>query len=140
MSTHTDFNRHFDGWQRQAYHPDRVSLSLFAAHLAVVAYVGLGWIIESRPLLFAYLLVLPLIALQWLFNGGSSVINNWESLIRSGHWHDPDNRYEGAFFQSLLQNIGLRATPAQVNLVVIAAMGLLWMTAFFRLILIPVTI
>src|SRR3974390_1200907 len=77
---------------------DRISVGMFALHTAVIAYVLLGWMIETRFTLLIYVLVLPLIMFQWLVNHGSSVVNNWENKLRSGHWHDPANAWEGNLF------------------------------------------
>src|ERR1700741_1931113 len=46
------------------------------AHQAVIAYVCLGWTVQSRVGLFLYLLFLPLVALQWLVNHATSNITN----------------------------------------------------------------
>ncbi len=125
-------------WADEDYGADLIGIGLFALHLLIVAYVLLGWQAENRVGLLAYLLLLPLIGMQWLFNGGSSIVNNGESLLRSGRWHDPSNAWEGAFFRTLLdKTLHLKASNLQVNLVVGFTMTMLWMTAFFHLIMIP---
>jgi len=80
---------------------DRLGLSLFILHLLVSAYVLVGWTVSAPSGLLFYLLLLPLIATQWRVNRGSCVINNLESWLRSGRWHDPANREEGAFLLML---------------------------------------
>jgi hypothetical protein len=103
------------------------------AHQAVIAYVCLGWTVQSRVGLFLYLLFLPLVAMQWLFNHGTSIITNLENWARTGHWHDPENPYEGHLFQTLLAKVGVRASTAQIDVVVCTVMFIFWMTALFRM-------
>jgi hypothetical protein len=109
---------------------------MFLVHAAIVGYVVSGWTTDSGEGLLLYLVLLPLIVLQWLFNGGSSLISNIESLTRTGHWRDANQGPEGAFFQSVLKSIGIDATKAQINTIVVASMFLFWIVAFFRLMLI----
>ena len=63
---------------------DVLGIGFTVVHLAIVAYVVIGWTLPSRPFLFVYLLVLPMFGLQWLLNFGSSVMNNVENLVRIG--------------------------------------------------------
>lgn len=115
---------------------DRLRIWLFAIHLFIVAYVGAGWMIYSRPLLYFYTLLLPGIVLQWLFNGGCSVVHNVENLIRTGHWNDPRNGLQGAFFSTLLQAGGIRASEAQITTALCSLMLIFWLCAVCRLMLI----
>ena len=115
---------------------DWLSVALFMVHAAIVGYVVAGWTAQTRLGLFIYLMLLPMVVLQWLVNGGSSVVSNIESLKRTGHWRDAEQGLDGAFFQSVLGSIGLAATKAQINTVVVVSMFLFWVVAFFRLILI----
>jgi hypothetical protein len=112
---------------------DFLRTKLFLFHALIVAYVTFGWMAETRLALFVYIMVLPLIGMQWLFNRGSSVINNWESRLRTGHWRDTRNPYEGRFFVGVINNLGVPATPAQVNTVVIFAMLMFWLAGLFRM-------
>ena len=115
---------------------DKLRFWLFAVHIAVVVYAALGWLITSRPALYFYTLLLPLMALQWLLNGGCSIVNNLENLVRVGHWHDPDNRFEGAFFSTLLRAAGIRATQAQITTALCSLMLIFWVSAICRMMLI----
>ena len=99
----------------QAIKFDSLRVALFIFHLAIMGYVTLGWLIPSRVALYVYTLLLPLIAMQWLLNGGASIVNNIENLARVGQWNDVDNRFEGAFFKTLLQAIGVPASQAQIT-------------------------
>ena len=108
---------------------------MFMVHAAIVGYVVSGWTAETREALLVYLVLLPFIVLQWLLNGGSSIVSNIESLKRTGHWRDPEHGLEGVFFQSVLKSIGISASKAQINTIVVVTMFLFWMVAFFRLML-----
>lgn len=105
-------------------------------HAAIVLYVALGWTAGSRGALFAYLLILPAIVLQWLLNGGVSIVNNFENLARGRQWNDPENRLEGTFFRTLLGTIGVRPSQAQITFILCALMLMFWVTAMSRMILI----
>ena len=117
---------------------DVLGIGFTAIHLAIVAYVIIGWTIPSRTFLFVYLLVLPMFVLQWLLNGGSSAMNNFENLARIGCWNDSRNELEGAFFKCLLREAGLSLPHWTINLVVCALMWVFWIEAMWRMILIVV--
>ena len=116
--------------------PDALRLSLFLVHAAVIGYVVSGWLSPTRTGLLVYLVLLPLILLQWLVNRGASVVSNLESLIRTHHWRAPEHGIEANVFRSILSSIGIRASNAQVNTVLVSTMLLLWMSALARLMLI----
>ena len=115
---------------------DSLRLALFIFHLAIMGYVTLGWLIPSRVALYIYTLLLPLIAMQWLLNGGASIVNNIENLVRVGQWNDVHNRFEGAFFKTLLQAIGVPASQAQITTVLCFLMLIFWISAICRMMLI----
>ena len=73
----------------------------FYLHFAVMIYIVTGWLVPFRGALIVYLCFLPAVAVQWQFNKNSCVLNNVESLIRSGRWRDPNNKEEGAWLQTL---------------------------------------
>jgi len=112
---------------------DFLRTKLVLLHSLIIAYVAFGWMAETRIALFVYVMVLPLIGMQWLFNRGSSVINNWESSLRTGHWRDSRNPYEGRFFVGVINSLGIPATPAQVNTFVIFSMLMFWLAGLFRM-------
>ena len=112
-------------------------VGILSVHLVIVAYVGIGWLGSSRATLLFYLLLLPTIAIQWLLNAGTSILNNVESLVYTRHWHDERNSLEGHFFQSLLRVVGITASNALINVVVCTIMLFFWIEAFYRMILIP---
>jgi hypothetical protein len=115
---------------------DSLRVALFIFHLAIMGYVTLGWLIPSRVALYIYTLLLPLIAMQWLLNGGASIVNNIENLVRVGQWNDVHNRFEGAFFKTLLQAIGVPASQAQITTVLCFLMLIFWISAICHMMLI----
>ena len=115
---------------------DSLRVALFIFHLAIMGYVTLGWLIPSRVALYTYTLLLPLIAMQWLLNGGASIVNNIENLLRVGRWNDVDNRFEGAFFKTLLQAIGVPASQAQITTLLCFLMLIFWVSATCHMMLI----
>jgi hypothetical protein len=116
---------------------DRLSYGLLAVHLAVMAYVLLGWMSNSRIGLLVYLLFLSALNLQWLFNRGSSLLNNFDTYLRTDHWRDPRNADEGAFLQNLIKwATGLSAGQTQIMIAVYSLMFLLWQAALFRMVMI----
>lgn len=115
---------------------DSLRIALFGLHLAILGYVALGWLIPSRVALLLYTLLLPLIVMQWLLNGGASIVNNIENLIRVRRWNDVRNPFEGAFFKTLLRAIGVPASQAQITTVLCFLMLIFWISAICRMILI----
>jgi hypothetical protein len=77
----------------------------FYLHFAVMIYIVIGWAAPWHTALIVYLGFLPLVAVQWQFNKNSCVLNNLESLIRSGQWRDPHNKEEGAWLLTLATNL-----------------------------------
>lgn len=120
----------------QAIQFDSLRVALFIFHLAIMGYVTLGWLIPSRVALYIYALLLPLIAMQWLLNGGASIVNNIENLVRVGQWNDVHNQFEGAFFKTLLQAIGVPASQAQITTVLCFLMLIFWISAICHMMLI----
>jgi hypothetical protein len=115
---------------------DALRAGTIALHLAIVAGVCVGWQMNSRIGLFLYMLLLPLIMMQWLFNRGSSFIGNLENMQRTGHWRDPRNPYEGRFFQVLLRKVGVDISPFEVGLLLTIVMAVFWLVATYRMVLI----
>ena len=115
-----------------------VRMFLFALHLVLILYIGLGWLIPSRTALFLYTLLLPLVAMQWLLNGGASIVNNIENLLLSGKWSDPRNQFEGAFFRTLLHAVGVPASQAQITTALCFLMLIFWISGICHMMLIVV--
>ena len=57
----------------------------FYLHFAVMIYIVTGWLVPLDAALIFYLCFLPAVAVQWQFNKNSCVLNNIESLMRSGN-------------------------------------------------------
>ena len=118
---------------------DLLRVTTFIVHLAIVAYVSTGWLASTRIGLLFYLLLLPMIVMQWLLNAGASILDNAETLIRTGHWHDSRNMFEGHFFQNILRATGIKVSTTLINLIVCATLLMFWIEAFYRMIMIPTT-
>jgi hypothetical protein len=120
----------------RAFPFDSLRVALFILHLAILGYVTLGWLIPSRVALLVYTMILPLIVIQWLLNGGASIVNNIENLVRVGQWNDARNPFEGTFFKTVLQAIGVPASQAQITTVLCFLMLIFWISAICHMILI----
>ena len=118
------------------YRFDKIRVWLFLVHIAIVFYVATGWLISSRMLLYFYTLLLPMMVLQWLLNGGCSIVNNVENLLRVGRWNDANNIFAGAFFRTLLRFAGIRASQAQITTALCSLMLIFWVSAVCRMMLI----
>jgi len=117
---------------------DRLRSLSLAVHGAIVVFVALGWLMSSRLGLYLYLLLLPLLVMQWILNGGSSIVDNFENLNRCGRWSDSANRFEGALFKTVLARIGVPAGQGQITTILCLLMLTFWFAAFFRMVLIVV--
>ena len=51
---------------------DLLRVTTFTTHLLIMAYVSVGWTASTRIGLLFYLLLLPVIIMQWLLNDGVS--------------------------------------------------------------------
>src|SRR5687767_172635 len=106
---------------------DTLGLSLFIFHLGVGLYILTGWAFADETMLGIYLVVLPAVVTQWIFNRGSCVINNFESWLRTGQWRSQCNPEEGRFLQMLIYwVVGVRPNNARTNALSYGVMGILW--------------
>jgi hypothetical protein len=105
-------------------------------HAAIIAYVVGGWLISDTTALLVYAVVLPLLALQWLLNGGASVVSNLEILARTGHWSDPTLGLEATLFRRGFAAVAVRLGNGEVNVLVLTLMSVFWAAAIYRMILI----
>ena len=109
---------------------DGLGLSCFLLHLAVGGFVLAGWLIASYPTLMFYLVLLPALAAQWVVNRRTCIINNLESWIRTGHWHDPRNREEGGFLLMICDWLfALRPGPVAIDRFSYCVVFFLWLLA-----------
>ena len=118
-------------------HPQRrdaLGKFCFVVHFLPLLYVLSGWAVPWRVALIVYLVFLPAMFLQWRLNGGSCVLNNMESFIRTGRWRDPANREEGAWLRTTLGDCtGWNLSRAQMDAVMNTVLAILWLTALARL-------
>ena len=106
----------------------------FYLHFAVMIYIVIGWVVPLHAALIFYMAFLPAVAVQWQFNKNSCVLNNLESLMRSGQWRDPHNKEEGAWLQTLALNLtGILFKPWQMDAFTYFVLALLWTAALSHL-------
>lgn len=83
---------------------DALGRFCFLVHFLPLIFVVTGWPAPWRGLLMFYLVFLPGMFLQWRLNSDSCILNNIESLIRTGRWRNPSNREEGAWLRTLVNH------------------------------------
>jgi hypothetical protein len=106
---------------------DALGHACFILHFAIMLYIVLGWLAPFRIALEFYVVFLPAVAVQWLFNKNSCILNNLETFIRTGRWRDSGNEEEGAWLLTLARStLGIRATPAQMDMFIYAVLVVLW--------------
>jgi len=106
---------------------DALGTLCFYLHFAVMIYIVTGWLAPFSAALIFYLCFLPAVAVQWQFNKNSCVLNNFESLLRSGRWRDPNNTEEGAWLQTLALNVtGILFKPWQMDAFTYFIIAVLW--------------
>jgi hypothetical protein len=112
---------------------DALGWTCFVLHFAILLYIVFGWLAPWHGVLVFYVVFLPAVAVQWLFNKNSCVLNNLESLIRAGRWRDPENAEEGAWLLTLARNtLNIKATPAQMDAFIYVVLALLWALGLAR--------
>ena len=116
---------------RDAEHPvarrDALGTACFVLHFAIMLTIVFGWLAPWKGALEFYVVFLPAVFVQWLFNKNACVLNNIESLIRIGLWRDPANAEEGAWLLTLARDtLGIQATPAQMDVFIYAVLAVLW--------------
>lgn len=106
---------------------DALGNACFYLHFAVMLYIVFGWLVPSSVALTFYVCFLPAVATQWLFNKNSCILNNIETLIRTGRWRDSGNEEEGAWLLTLARNtLRINATHAQMDAFIYAVLVVLW--------------
>ena len=99
----------------------------FYLHFAVMIYIVIGWGAPWPAALIFYLALLPAVAIQWQFNKNSCVLNNLESLMRTGQWRDPHNKEEGAWLLTLATNVfGYPFKPWHIDAFTYGLLVALW--------------
>ena len=113
---------------------DGLGRALFVFHALIGVYLLIGWLAADALLLAVYLVLLPVIAVQWLLNQGSCVLNNIESWLRHGRWRDPRNHEEGGFLMMLADWLfRWRPSRTALDLVSYATVAALWTLGFAHL-------
>src|SRR5215469_12015837 len=92
------------GTSETAPERDLLGKVFFWFHFLVLIYIVAGWSLPWRGALMFYALFLPAIAVHWLFNANSCVLNNIESKIRTGSWRSAANPEEGAWLLNLIRS------------------------------------
>jgi hypothetical protein len=106
----------------------------FLLHLIVMVFIALGWTLPEPGALVVYLVVLPAVVAQWQFNKNSCVLNNVESLLRTGSWRDPANSEEGAWLAGVARSLlGLDLNPARLDVFVYFLLAVFWMLGLSHL-------
>jgi len=106
---------------------DALGSFCFYLHFAVMMYIVTGWLVPFHAALIFYMGFLPAVAVQWQFNKNSCVLNNIESMLRTGQWRDPNNREEGAWLQNLALNVtGILFKPWQMDAFTYFILAVLW--------------
>ncbi len=110
---------------------DALGWACFLVHIGILVFIVTGWAL--RPVLIVYLVFVPVMVLQWHLNKGACILNNLESLIRTGRWRDPLSREEGVWLKTLIHDVtGWQLTARHVDLISYAVMTVLWGVALWR--------
>jgi len=114
---------------------DALGRSCFILHLAILAFIVLGWTLPTHGVLVFYLGFLPVTMLHWWFNGGNCILNNLENWLRHRRWRvGAANPEEGAWLRTLIGSVtGIAFTRLQMDLVIYGAMALFWALAWHHL-------
>jgi hypothetical protein len=114
---------------------DLLGWTCFIVHFLPLTYVVTGWLSPPRWPLIVYLVFLPAMFLQWRLNKDSCVLNNLESLIRTGRWRNPHNREEGSWLRTLVSDAtGWDLSRAQMDSFINAVLLFFWLVGLSRLV------
>jgi hypothetical protein len=103
---------------------DAIGTVFQVLHMTILVYILIGW---ALPGVTFYIVFVPVMVLHWPLNRNTCVINNFESLIRTGRWRNPDNVEEGAWLRILIKSVtGLDFTVRQTDLMSYGLLALLW--------------
>jgi hypothetical protein len=113
---------------------DALGQACFLIHFLPLTYVVTGWLAPWRVALIVYLVFVPGMFLQWRLNKDSCVLNNIESLLRTGRWRNPKNREEGAWLRTLVNDLtGWNLSRRQMDTFINLMLLLFWTLALARL-------
>jgi len=106
---------------------DALGQFCFLLHVAIMVFIVVGWAVPQSRVLQFYLALLPAVVVHWQFNKNSCVLNNMESLIRTGRWRDPGNAEEGAWLHGLIRSVsGIELKPTLLDAFIYVMMALFW--------------
>jgi hypothetical protein len=128
------------GYCERAVRPrtDILGRGLFIFHVLVGAYLIFGWLVPVAMALAFYMAVLPIIAVQWLINKGSCVLNNFESWLRHGNWRDARNAEEAGWLSMLAHWLfRWRASRKTLDALSYGTVAALWLLAFAHFSILP---
>jgi hypothetical protein len=118
----------------QPQNRDALGQVCYVLHFLPLIFIVSGWLSPWRGLLIFYLAFLPVIFLQWKLNRGACVLNNIESLIRTGRWRNPSNREEGAWLRTLVNDkTGWNLSRTSMDIFINSMLAIFWCLAFSRL-------
>jgi hypothetical protein len=101
--------------------------ALRIAHYAILGWGVTGWTFPAQGWLIAYLIAMPLIAVQWLVNRNTCVLNNLESWIATGRWRDATDAEQGGFIAGAFQRAtGWRPSPRTADLLSYGLLAVFW--------------
>lgn len=104
-----------------------VVAALRALHYAILAWGIVGWTFPHQGWLIAYLVAMPAIALQWLLNRNTCVLNNVESWIATGRWRDPQDAEQGGFIAGIVARAtGWRPSAQQADMISYGLLFVFW--------------
>ena len=113
---------------------DALGQTCFLLHIAVMVFIVAGWALPPRSVLLFYLVFVPAVTLHWQCNRGTCVLNNLESLIRTGRWRNASNPEEGAWLRTLLKDtLGLQLPAIYFDALIYGALLAFWGLAGVRL-------
>ncbi|MGH6870235.1 MAG: hypothetical protein ACREHE_01910 [Rhizomicrobium sp.] len=113
---------------------DALGSFCFYFHFLMMGYIVSGWAAPWRGALYFYIVFLPLVIGQWQLNKNTCVLNNLESLLRTGKWRNPKNREEGAWLHTTIVNAtGIAITKFQLDIVMYTLMAAFWGLAWWHL-------
>ncbi len=96
-------------------------------HIVILLFIVLGWAVPVNAVLWAHIILVPLILWIWYLNSCSCPLNNIESYLLKGLWRDPDNREEGSFVVVVVeQYLGMKPTQKTMDIITYAIMCLAW--------------
>ncbi|HEX7726520.1 MAG TPA: hypothetical protein VF410_08180, partial [Rhizomicrobium sp.] len=84
---------------------DVMGNAFFYHHFAMMLYIVGGWSIPFKPALWFYIFFIPSVVLQWRLNRNTCIINNIETMIRTGKWRNVQNTEEGGWLWTLARRL-----------------------------------